>query len=321
MIDKNLLDILACPSCRSSVLFDKGNIVCSNEKCGKQFNVIQGIPVMLPHHGGLEKDMEITGSAWTNAYRKMPEEQYDAGNVPKGIQVCRSYIARYMRPDSRYFLEAGCGTARTSLDTALHNPGIRTVCLDFSLDALLIAKRLFDQHDVGGYFVCGDMRLLPLRDEIFDFVFADGAIEHFKDTQSAISEFKRVLSRDGRVFVTVPTVSLSMLTVGFIRGNIPNIPLVRSSLEFVHVSLLNGRLMKNGYELSFLRPQLRYQFRHFTSVEIGLFSAYQELRWLRIEMLRRIVRKLIKNELLCPMIYAYATNSIPRPISGVVNVD
>ena len=150
MVDKNLLEILTCPSCRSNVLFDKGNILCSNEKCGQHFKVVQGIPVILPDNGDIEKDMEITSSAWTNTCREMPEEEYGPENVPKGIQVFRSYIAGYMRADSEYFLEAGCGTARTSLDTALRNPGMRVVCLDFSLDALLIAKKIFDRCAVGG---------------------------------------------------------------------------------------------------------------------------------------------------------------------------
>lgn len=45
MLDKNLLDILACPVCKSEVSQDRDYIVCS--KCGRRYPVKNGIPVML----------------------------------------------------------------------------------------------------------------------------------------------------------------------------------------------------------------------------------------------------------------------------------
>ena len=45
MIDKELLDILACPACKGDVELINNKIVC--KKCGKRYPVRQGIPVML----------------------------------------------------------------------------------------------------------------------------------------------------------------------------------------------------------------------------------------------------------------------------------
>ncbi|MFH1441791.1 MAG: Trm112 family protein [Candidatus Omnitrophota bacterium] len=45
MIDKELLDILACPACKADVSFKDNKIVCS--KCGKKYPVKDGIPIML----------------------------------------------------------------------------------------------------------------------------------------------------------------------------------------------------------------------------------------------------------------------------------
>jgi uncharacterized protein len=45
MIDKELLDVLACPACRGDVKLEKDKIVCI--KCGKKYPVKDGIPVML----------------------------------------------------------------------------------------------------------------------------------------------------------------------------------------------------------------------------------------------------------------------------------
>ena len=46
MIDKDLLDILACPQCKGAVkLMDDSGIVC--EKCSLLYKIQDGIPVML----------------------------------------------------------------------------------------------------------------------------------------------------------------------------------------------------------------------------------------------------------------------------------
>ena len=45
LIDKDLLDILACPACRAEVRLEGDRIVCSS--CGKRYPVRDGIPIML----------------------------------------------------------------------------------------------------------------------------------------------------------------------------------------------------------------------------------------------------------------------------------
>lgn len=45
MLDKELLDILACPGCKGDVEFKNNKIIC--KKCGKKYPVKNGIPVML----------------------------------------------------------------------------------------------------------------------------------------------------------------------------------------------------------------------------------------------------------------------------------
>ncbi len=45
MIDKELLDILACPACKGDVELKEEKIVC--KKCGKKYPIRDGIPVML----------------------------------------------------------------------------------------------------------------------------------------------------------------------------------------------------------------------------------------------------------------------------------
>jgi hypothetical protein len=45
MIDKKLLEILACPACKADVELKDNKIVCV--KCGLKFPIRDGIPIML----------------------------------------------------------------------------------------------------------------------------------------------------------------------------------------------------------------------------------------------------------------------------------
>jgi len=45
VIDKELLEILACPACRAPVEQRADRIVCT--KCGRRYPIRDGIPVML----------------------------------------------------------------------------------------------------------------------------------------------------------------------------------------------------------------------------------------------------------------------------------
>ena len=45
MIDKELLEILACPLCKTDVKLENDKIVCT--KCGRRYPIKDDIPVML----------------------------------------------------------------------------------------------------------------------------------------------------------------------------------------------------------------------------------------------------------------------------------
>ncbi len=46
-ISSELLEILACPACKSKVRLESDRLVCSNSQCGLRYPIREGIPVML----------------------------------------------------------------------------------------------------------------------------------------------------------------------------------------------------------------------------------------------------------------------------------
>lgn len=47
MIERALLDILACPKCKTAVKPESGRLVCRDAACGLRYPVSNGIPIML----------------------------------------------------------------------------------------------------------------------------------------------------------------------------------------------------------------------------------------------------------------------------------
>jgi uncharacterized protein YbaR (Trm112 family) len=56
MLEKELLEILACPVCKTDVQLEDGKIVCT--KCGRRYPIRDGIPVMLTSEATTTQDRE-----------------------------------------------------------------------------------------------------------------------------------------------------------------------------------------------------------------------------------------------------------------------
>ena len=61
MIDKELLDILACPACKGDIIYDQENEKLICQKCCRRYPILDGIPVMLIDKAELPEGKEQKG--------------------------------------------------------------------------------------------------------------------------------------------------------------------------------------------------------------------------------------------------------------------
>ncbi len=99
-------------------------------------------------------------------------------------------------------LEVGAATARDSVTLA--RSGASAVALDYSMEALALAERAAERAGVQLMLVCGDALNLPFRDDVFDLVFHQGVLEHFRDPVPFLAENSRVVRPGGVVLTDVP---------------------------------------------------------------------------------------------------------------------
>jgi len=120
------------------------------------------------------------------------EEIYDNDD-----RICREATRRFSVGGLRT-LEVGAATARDSASLAKN--GAVAVALDYSHKALARAS----EAGGGVMLVCGDAEALPFRDGVFDLVFHQGVMEHFRDPEPMTRECTRVTAPGGVLLVDVP---------------------------------------------------------------------------------------------------------------------
>lgn len=98
-------------------------------------------------------------------------------------------------------LECGCGGA--TISDWLSQLGHDTVAIDFSEEALSVAKNNFALVGVSGQFIICDVEHLPFRESVFDVVMSFGLFEHFTDPRPHTQEMIRVLRTEGLLFMDV----------------------------------------------------------------------------------------------------------------------
>jgi len=112
-------------------------------------------------------------------------------------------------------LECGCGSARISQYMAQN--GYQCTLLDYSEQALKLAKSNFDLLSLDGQFIIGDMNQLCFPDEQFDVVYSGGVLEFFADVQRPINEMVRILKPGGIFSSNMVPRKLSIQTIADIE--------------------------------------------------------------------------------------------------------
>jgi ubiquinone/menaquinone biosynthesis C-methylase UbiE len=112
--------------------------------------------------------------------------------------------------ENHLVLDAGCGFGRHSLEYMRR--GARVFSMDMDMESLLKTRFVLAElqrqgsRESSGFLVhSGDALKLPFRDETFDRIICAEVMEHVSDDYRACSELTRVLKKNGRIAITVPT--------------------------------------------------------------------------------------------------------------------
>lgn len=242
MISPTLLEILYCPYGCSSLIEKEEELVCERNH---SFAVIHGIPVLLPEvknatlwvsEASLNaakqwKRLERRDERWftetlglsheertkvQEAVRKNTPGVDPVVNFMQGATSGDLYLPLQGRlkqlpiPNIPFeegeglLLDVGCNWGRWTVSAA--QKGYLPVGIDPSLGALLAAQRITKELGLKSYFICGDSRFLPFKENTFPKAFSYSVLQHFSktDAEHSAKEIKRVLRPKGSSLIQMP---------------------------------------------------------------------------------------------------------------------
>ncbi len=232
-MNRNLLELLACPECGSANLSLLSEDILACSSCDARYPILNGIPQMLPAHlaatlhqknAYLErlkaamhqgKDLRNPGSPeldrfmWEHHLYNWGKEvicsdsraaEIFAHYAEKGARgLCRFLQERVGGVYGKRLLYVGSGNDRL-VSLPLEQAGAFIVNLD------LVSDSLEDLREAGAQnCVCGDARQLPFRAEAFDVVFSKGSLHHSQPIAEPLRAMARAVKRGGHIVVAEPS--------------------------------------------------------------------------------------------------------------------
>lgn len=120
-----------------------------------------------------------------------------------GQKVSRKSSIHLIRQCEKFFhrrfdrvhqsLDLGCGGGYSFLNFALYGLADESYAADISIGALKETSRKAAKLGLNGFLIRCDCEHLPIKDDSFDMLTANGVLHHLPDIEKALTEIKRVL--------------------------------------------------------------------------------------------------------------------------------
>lgn len=155
-------------------------------------------------------------------------------------------------------LDFGCGTG--SILIPLAKKGVDVTGVDVSNYCIRKLKEYCKKEKISPKLLVSNGRRVRIRNEEFDMVLLLDVLEHVDNYQGIISETRRVLKKNGKVFVTVPWKYHPIVQFKFLR------------------KLLSGRQnIDEALDKPFTIGMLKKMFHGFRPIKVFLAVFFSEL--------------------------------------------
>jgi ubiquinone/menaquinone biosynthesis C-methylase UbiE len=130
------------------------------------------------------------GEGWSKVY------------VSQKVEYLKTFPFKEILKVSDYTLNVGSGMGVGEIPSYALENFIQgsVVNLDLVKNKLLVLKKYYPYS----FFICADAQNLPFRSQLFKLVFASEVLEHLPKPETALDEWKRVLSNEGYLIITTP---------------------------------------------------------------------------------------------------------------------
>jgi SAM-dependent methyltransferase len=115
------------------------------------------------------------------------------------LQIIDSFLKKSNLNKNMMMIDGGCGIGR--LVIYFQNKGYSIQGVEYVYSALVKAKK----YNSSLPLIQGDLRRLPLQNDVYDVYYSVGVIEHdIQGPDAILQETRRVLKRGGLLFISIP---------------------------------------------------------------------------------------------------------------------
>ena len=171
---------------------------------------------------------QVDAAAYTEAYYRESCGGAEVWQESGGTEIDPLYLGSLMKaglPKDEVVVDIGTGRGEL-LVAALRVGATRAIGIEYSPDAVALAKRTLAAHETGdaAQVVLADARALPVADATADLVTMLDVVEHLTEPEldAAYAEALRILKPGGRILIhTLPSRTLYEVTYRLQRALVP----------------------------------------------------------------------------------------------------
>lgn len=121
----------------------------------------------------------------------------------KYIKNSFTKASRFYPATGKYLLDIASGPIGLPEYMDLSDGYEFRVCVDISMNALVQAKQNIERSGKKGFFICGDITNIPLKDNVCDVVLSQHTLYHIPkaDQLTAVNEMYRVAKPDSKIVI------------------------------------------------------------------------------------------------------------------------
>lgn len=272
--------LLVCPSCKGSLSAGNHKIKC--KQCNDEFQIWNGVPILINDSHSFLKSSDIIQDAnsqlskeshlldilriihrlfWKFSFKVVPH-LYSKRRMNEISQIFNTHIEDYRdshKLETYRFLIVGGGD--------LGNIGRE---MKTTAGYELINSDVYYTPTVN---LIADITLLPFADSSFDFVLAEGVLEHVVSPLLGVQEIHRILKPDGLFFVTSPfMLGVHIPRVDFTRWTKSGLISLLRNFELIESGVIEGAFVALAYQISYVAMLVSpKRLIKFTNLFVNLF--------------------------------------------------
>lgn len=189
-MNKDLLELIACPVCGKEVGFDEKKQVLICTQCGQVYPVVEGVPEMFaPARRPLVPQTDI-GFAGMGNLRSRVQKHRQIYGLLKFLLLPDPVLNR----------------SKQQILPLIERLGASGVILEIGSGSRRLAPQVvnLDVRRLPLVDIMGMGENLPFLSDRFDAVIAQAVLEHVADPRQVVAEIGRVLKPSGYAFIEVP---------------------------------------------------------------------------------------------------------------------